>query len=876
MGGMGPLEVATWRLPPRPESVASARRFVRSALRGAAPDAVETAELLTGELVTNAVLHARTEVEVQAEATEDRVHVRVSDQRPDRAPTPHACRPYAFTGRGLALVADLASGHGVHIGDGRKTVWFELGSEASVPPSPAWEAVAPSGRTVTVTLVDLPHALYAAAQQHREALLRELTLVSFGGTLGDLRRQDLVTAHDMSNLISACMTAAIAEEVRDSSTLSLRVAFPADATPAVVGLRMVLDTADSAAQEGSLLTLPALPQVRAFRGWMFDQIVGQLSGGHPTAWTLVPSAPSAASTELAPWDAADIEASTVPTIAADDGNRIIAVNTAAAHLLGWRADDLVGRRLTALIPGHLRERHVAAFGSLLLTGQPRILGRSLPLPALHRDGRLIPVRLRIQTQESVDGRTVFVAQLGAATAPALSPRGADAGHHGARPQPHPVRLPTAGQRARHTGGAAHGGAALQRLSLLADATSALTSTLDLKEGLHRVCQVLTRQLADWCVVDLLGEQGRVERVCVVHRRPEALIPGVYLGTLPPMSEETRGPLPRVLRGAGPLRLADVSSSVGPGSPLDDSQQQLFEQLRAGSAIIAPLRARREVLGALTMIRVRDEPPFTDEDLPLVSDLVRGIALGVDNARLHQHTRRTAERMQRALLPHLPDIDRLELVARYAPSSTDAQVGGDWFDAFTLPTGDTALVIGDVTGHDLQSAVAMSQLRNLLRGIAVDRQEPPAEVVHRFDLACQTLYPHATATCVYAVIKGPRGGPWQLRHCSAGHPPPLLTTQEGDTRFLDAGAGPLIGVDPGLSRVTGCDPLPPYSTLLMFTDGLIERRGESLDEAMARLRQHTAALARAPLDVFCDELVIGLGTDTTDDIALLALRPLPPA
>jgi serine phosphatase RsbU (regulator of sigma subunit) len=299
-------------------------------------------------------------------------------------------------------------------------------------------------------------------------------------------------------------------------------------------------------------------------------------------------------------------------------------------------------------------------------------------------------------------------------------------------------------------------------------------------------------------------------------------------------------------------------------------------LSAGSAIIAPLRARREVLGALTMIRVRDEPPFTDEDLPLVSDLVRGIALGVDNARLHQHTRRTAERMQRALLPQLPDIDRLELVARYAPSSTDAQVGGDWFDAFTLPTGDTALVIGDVTGHDLQSAVAMSQLRNLLRGIAVDRQEPPAEVVHRFDLACQTLYPHATATCVYAVIKGPPGGPWELHHCSAGHPPPLLTTHEGDTRFLDAGVGPLIGLDPGLSRVTGCDRLPPWSTLLMFTDGLIERRGESLDDAMTRLRQHTAALARAPIDVFCDELVIGLGTDTTDDIALLALRPVPPS
>ncbi|MFD8376693.1 SpoIIE family protein phosphatase [Streptomyces sp. NPDC059688] len=879
MSGPAPSEAPSRRFPPRPESVASARRFVRSALSGTAPDVAETAELLAGELVTNAVLHARTEVEVRVDRTADRVHVAVADRRPDRGPVPHSWLPYAGTGRGLKLLEELSAIHGVRIGDNGKTVWFELWPDKPVPPSSPWDAVPSPGRTVTVTLIDLPYALHAAAQQHRESLLRELALLSFGPAAhdlpGDLARQELLTALDTSNLISACTTAAVQEEAPDSSTLCLRSAFPADAGPAVAALRLTLDLADSAAQQGALLTLPALPQVRSFCGWLFDQIVGQLSGGPPTAWTLFPHAPSASSTELAPWDAADVEASNVPTIAADDGNRIIAVNAAAAHLLGWQPDDLVGRRLTVLIPEHLRDRHAAAFGSLLLTGQPRILGRSIPLPALHRDGRLIPIRLRIQTQEALDGRTVFVAQLGARTAPAAPPGGDHTGHHAIRPQPGPSHPPAVRTRARAAGNPCTDDATLNRLSLLVDATSALTSTLDLTEGLHRVCRVLTRQLAQWCVVELLGEHERVERVCVVHRTPEALKPGVRLGALPPMSEETGGPLPRVLRGAGPLRLADVSSSGRLGSPLDESQEELFRQLGARTAIIAPLRARREVLGALTLVRGRDDPPFTDEDLPLVTDLVRGIALGVDNARLHEHTRRTSERMQRALLPHLPDVDHLELVARYAPSGADAQIGGDWFDAFVLPKGDTALVIGDVTGHDLQSAVAMSQLRNLLRGIAVDRQEPPAEVVHRFDLACHTLYPHATATCVYAVVKGPEGGPWELRHSSAGHPPPLLTTEQGDTRYLDAGAGPLIGLDPDLPRVTADDPLPPRSTLLMFTDGLIERRGESFGDAMTRLRQHTAALARAPLDVFCDELVLGLGTDTTDDIALLALRTPPP-
>ncbi|TQK99218.1 stage II sporulation protein E [Streptomyces puniciscabiei] len=191
-----------------------------------------------------------------------------------------------------------------------------------------------------------------------------------------------------------------------------------------------------------------------------------------------------------------------------------------------------------------------------------------------------------------------------------------------------------------------------------------------------------------------------------------------------------------------------------------------------------------------------------------------------------------------------------------------------------PSGDTALVIGDVSGHDLQAAVSMSTLRNMLRGIAVDREEPPGEVLRRLDLAGQTLDPHLTATCVYAVIRGGEGPGSSLHHSSAGHLPPLLTTGEGDTRYLDAGSGPLIGMDPDLPRTSAVDQLLPHSTLLLFTDGLVERRGEALDDGLTRLRRHTAQQARDPLDVFCDELIVAFGADSADDIALLALRPAP--
>ncbi|MGW2728934.1 SpoIIE family protein phosphatase [Streptomyces sp. NPDC001494] len=564
----------------------------------------------------------------------------------------------------------------------------------------------------------------------------------------------------------------------------------------------------------------------------------------------------------------------MPTIAADDGNRIIAVNASAAGMLGWQAHDLMGRRLTDLMPGHLRKRHTAAFTSLLLTGRSRILGRSIPVPALHRDGRLIPIRLHIQTQEAIDGRTVFVAQLTARTAPPAPPYSPAGDRHATRPVPGPVHLPSTTKKAAAE---SFGRATPEWLSLFADTGRALTSTPSVEEGLRRVCHVLTRWLADWCAVDLVDETGHVDRVCVVHRDPEVRVAGAHLGRLPPVSGNTRGPLPRVLRGAGPLLVTEVLRPDEVHSALDARQMELVDHFGGNSAVMAPLQsAHREVLGALTMVRVHDGQPFTREDILPIAELVRSIALGVDSARLHRHTQSTAAHLQRALLPELPRIGHLELVARYVPSSTTAEVGGDWYDAFTVPSGDTVLVIGDVSGHDLRAAVAMSALRNMLRGLAVDGHEPPGDVLRRLDRANHTLNPHATATCAYGLVKGPAGGPWHLHHSSAGHLPPLLTTEDGDTRYLNTGRGLLIGMEPGLPRTSARDPLPPRSTLLLFTDGLIERRGESLDEGMKRLSRLTATYARDPLDVFCDELIIKLGADTSDDIALLALRPTPRA
>jgi serine phosphatase RsbU (regulator of sigma subunit) len=417
---------------------------------------------------------------------------------------------------------------------------------------------------------------------------------------------------------------------------------------------------------------------------------------------------------------------------------------------------------------------------------------------------------------------------------------------------------------------------LDRLSLLADVSTALAGTMDADEGLRRVCRIVAHRLGDWCAVDVVTAPGIIIRACATHR-DDGPRDGGDMPVMPALSPDASGPLARALRGAGPLLPAeeDLRAPGRDSDAFDAGEQQRFADLNANSAVIAPLRSRNEVLGALSVARCDPHPPLGEADLPLAEELAHRVALAVDNARLHQETGRIAERLQRSLLPELHNPGSLRMAARYAPAHDTAKVGGDWYDSFVLPKGDTTMIIGDVTGHDLKAAVTMSQLRNMLRGIACDRQEPPEAILHRLDVAHNTLYPASTATCIYSLVKGSEGGPWVFEYAVAGHPPPLLVTREGDTHFLEGGRGLLLGVHPGALRIGAAEPLPPQATLLLYTDGLVERRDEPIGRGLTRLRQRAGALARESVETFCDELLADLGSGSTDDVALLALR-LPPA
>ncbi|MFF5521647.1 PP2C family protein-serine/threonine phosphatase [Streptomyces coeruleorubidus] len=165
---------------------------------------------------------------------------------------------------------------------------------------------------------------------------------------------------------------------------------------------------------------------------------------------------------------------------------------------------------------------------------------------------------------------------------------------------------------------------------------------------------------------------------------------------------------------------------------------------------------------------------------------------------------------------------------------------------------------------------MAQLHGILRSLAWDHSGPPGAVVDRLDDAMPAITTVPMATLVLALLEGsPHTGPWTLRWTSAGHPPPLLLTQDGQAQYLEAGQGLLLGATPGTggSRPSAAQSLPPGSTLLLYTDGLIEIRGSDL----ARLRRHALALAHEPLDTLCDQLPARMPPGSTDDVALLALR-----
>ncbi|WP_432498859.1 SpoIIE family protein phosphatase [Kineococcus gypseus] len=431
--------------------------------------------------------------------------------------------------------------------------------------------------------------------------------------------------------------------------------------------------------------------------------------------------------------------------------------------------------------------------------------------------------------------------------------------------------------------------AARRTALLARITAELSGTLDNDEAARRLARLVVPTLADWAAVALVEDGHRaggrhgLRHAASWHRDP-ALRPVVeeYASTRTDLLGDD-SPVVRAVRTGEPQSLPSgaeeaVAATLPPGRARD-----LLHELAPASAVVLPLTGREGAVGVLSLANSAERGEVGVDDLVTLQHVGARAGVVLDNARLYRQQRDLAEALQRSLLTPLPEPDHTQITARYDPAAQAAQVGGDWYDAFLQQDGATVLVIGDVVGHDTQAAAAMSQVRTLVRGTAAVGGAGPAEVLRTVDRVVRTLQVDTTATAVVARLEQPAEqrteqrahGTRLLRWSNAGHPPPMVLTAAGEVLTLDGGgADLLLGVLPETERTESVVELEPGSTVLLYTDGLVERRGQSLDEGLDLLRATLRELAAGEpdLDALCDGLLARmLPAQPEDDVALVAVR-----
>lgn len=405
-------------LPHEASSAGRARRAVADLVTPLEPDLAEHGVLLVSELVTNAVLHAGTSIGVRVRATTGWLRVEVSDGSTRQ---PHICdySADATTGRGLNLVEALAARWGTEATGAGKVVWFEVGTHPDAREDGSGRPVSRAGGTFSVVLRQAPVHLLPVTLESGDAMLREVSLLSLAGELGEVAGGDWQeSALDIAPFLEAAAGAA----ERGLHSTDLHLDLPAGAGDAALERLERLVVAQHLATSGHLLARPDLPELVSCRSWLLQEVSTQEQGRAPQPWTLPgPTAPVSQRSRLRPDEVGRLERSTVATVVADDANRIIGLNGAARRLLGWEAGRLAGHRLTVIIPPELRQAHLAGYARHQHTGEERLIGRPTRVPALRRDGTRVEVEISITTWPTAAGGTYYRAELRPLTADTASP-----------------------------------------------------------------------------------------------------------------------------------------------------------------------------------------------------------------------------------------------------------------------------------------------------------------------------------------------------------------------------------------------------------------------------------------------------------------------
>lgn len=412
-----------------------------------------------------------------------------------------------------------------------------------------------------------------------------------------------------------------------------------------------------------------------------------------------------------------------------------------------------------------------------------------------------------------------------------------------------------------------------RMRILSEAGRIFASSLDLGQTLENVAQVAVPELADWCVVDLIGADLQREETATAHRDVARRHVVQQMRELEPDQIDPDSTIGRVFLTGEPVLFFAVPDEHLFRVDAGAEHLEILRALGTRSALAVPMRVGAKTVGVMTCCTSESQRRLTEADLDLAAELANRAAMAVDNSRLHTTLAGVAETLQQSLLPsEPPPVPGWQVAALYRPAGTAPriEVGGDFYEVVAQPEGCLA-IIGDVTGHGVAAATVAALLRHGARFAA--RFEPqPAAILRRLDEALRQRpdLPLSTALCV-------RFGPGSLTLSSAGHPAALIVDARGNVREVPA-TGPLLGAFADAEWDDEEVAIAPGDLVLLYTDGVTETAGSRDRFGTDRLRRllcdHAKATPRELLDALERSLIAFGEGAPRDDVAAMALTRAP--